>query len=128
MDHLDVVHADAELVGDDLRERRLVALPVGRGPDHELDRAERLEANRRRVPASHRIANRAENARRREAAHLVVRREADADLLDVTARASRGLIGADRIEVELLEQPVEASLIVPGVDVSGPTPSCAETP
>ena len=87
--YLDVVDADAELVGDDLRPRRLVALAVRRRAGHDLHRAERLEADRRAVPAADGIADRAEDARRREAAHLVVRREADADLLRVAARAAR---------------------------------------
>ena len=87
--HLDVVDADAELVGDDLRKRRLVALAVRRGARDDLHRAERLEADRRRVPAADRVADGTEDARRREAAHLVVGREADADLLHVAARPSR---------------------------------------
>ena len=108
--------SDAELVGDDLRERRLVALAVrGRARDH-LHRAERLEPHRRRVPATDGVADRAEDARRREPAHLVVRREADADLLRVTARTTRRLIRADRVEIEQLEQAVEACVVVARVD------------
>ena len=47
VEHLDVVDVDAELVGDDLRPRGLVALAVRRGARDDLHGAERLEADRR---------------------------------------------------------------------------------
>ena len=51
VNHLDVIDSDAELIGDDLREGRLVALTVRRRARDDLDGAERLEAHRRGVPA-----------------------------------------------------------------------------
>ena len=109
MEHLDVIDVDSELVGDDLRPGRLVALPVRRRPRHDLHGAERLEADRRRVPASDRIADRAEDAGRRKAAHLVVRREANSHLLRVAPFPSLGLVDLDRVEIQQLEQSVEAA-------------------
>jgi hypothetical protein len=85
MEHLDVVDAHAELVGDDLRPCGLVALTVRRRSRHDLHGSERLETDRRGVPAADGVADRTEDARRREPAHLVVRRESDADLLRVAA-------------------------------------------
>ena len=89
--------------GDDLRERRLVTLAVRRRPSHDLDGAEWLKANCRRIPAANGITDRAEDARRREPAHLVVGRETDADLLRVAALASHRLVCANGCEVEMLE-------------------------
>ena len=90
--------------------------PCGEVPMTDLHGAERLEADRRAVPASDRVADRAEDARRSEAAHLVVRREPDPDLLRVAARTARLLLGPDRVEVEDLEQPVERRVVVARVE------------
>src|SRR5256885_6196091 len=105
--HLDVVEADAELVGDDLRHGRLVTLSVRRGADQHLDGAGRQEPDRRRVPAACSVADRAENAGRRESAHLDVGREADAELLRVTLLAPLGLLLAYVVVVEDLQRRVE---------------------
>ena len=68
------------------------------------------------LPAAGRVADRAEDARRCEAAHLVVGRESDADLLRVAALASRFLVGLDLVEIEPFEQLVERGVVVAAVD------------
>ena len=89
--HVDVVGADAELVGDDHRPRRLVALAVRRGAGDDLHLGRRQHPHRRRLPAAGRVVQRGEHPRRGQAAHLEVRRHADAEALggavDVLRRA-----------------------------------------
>ena len=68
------------------------------------------------LPAARGVADRAEDPRRREAAHLVVGREADAELLHVAAVARASLLGLELVEVEVLEQLVERGVVVAGVD------------
>ena len=46
----DVVDADPQLVGGDLRERGLEPLPVGRHPGQERDPAHGIRADRRVLP------------------------------------------------------------------------------
>ena len=79
--HVDVVGADAELVGDDHRPRRLVPLAVRRGAGDDLHLGRRQDAHRGRLPAAGRVVQRGEHTRRGEAAHLEVRRHADAEAL-----------------------------------------------
>ena len=114
--HLHLGGIAAELVGDDLRPRRLVALAVRRGAGDDLERAGREAPDRGRLPASRRVADRAEDPRGCEPAHLVVRREADADLLDVASLAPRLLLGLELVEPEVLEQLVERRVVVAAVD------------
>ena len=92
MEHLDVVVVDAEPLGHDLRPGRVVALAVRGRPGEHLDRPGRQAADRGRLPAAGDVLERAEDARRREAAHLDVGREADAELLRVAALAPLGLL------------------------------------
>ena len=73
-------------------------------------------ADRRRLPAAGGVANRAEDARRCEAAHLVVGREADADLLHVAPVAARLLLRLELVEAEVLEELVERGVVVAVVD------------
>ena len=114
--HLDLSRVDPEQVGDDLRPRRLVSLPVRRGACHDLHRAEWLEPNRGRLPAACRVTNRGEDAGRRKTAHLVVGGEPDTELHRIVPLSTRSLVGTDRVEVEHLEQLVERRVIVAGVD------------
>ena len=90
-------------------QRRLVALAVRRRAGHDLHRPGRQEADRRRVPAARAVADRAEDAARARAAHLDVRREADAELLRVAALAPRRLLGAERRRSRAARAPGRAS-------------------
>ena len=116
MQHLDLVVADAELIGDDLRDGRLVTLAVRRRPDQDLHGSGRKEANRRSVPAAGAVADRAEDAGRSETAHLEIGREADPELLRVATLAAPGLFLAHRVVVEQLERRVEVRVVVARVD------------
>ena len=93
-----------------------MTLPVRRRPGDHLDRPGRVDADRRLVPPAGGVADRPENARRREPAHLVVRREPDAELLRAAVVAALLLLGPERVEVERLEELVERRVVVPGVD------------
>jgi hypothetical protein len=86
-------------------------LTVRRRSGHHLHRSERLNGSWLR-PSLPPHSGSPEDARRREPAHLVVRREADADLLGVFVLAPRRLIGSDRVQIEQLEQPVEGRCVV----------------
>src|SRR5581483_8650422 len=106
----------AEPVGDDLRPGRLVALSVRRGAGQDLTRAGREAADRRGVPAARAVADRTEDRRRGEAAHLDVGREADAQPLRVVPLPALALLVAKLGVADLLERGVEARVVVPGVD------------
>jgi hypothetical protein len=56
---LDVVHRDAELVGENLGEGGLLALPVWLGPDEDVYFATWVEADDRAFPQSALEAHRA---------------------------------------------------------------------
>ncbi len=73
-------------------------------------------ADRRRLPTTRRVPDRAEDPRRRQTAHLVVGREADADLLGVAPVTALLLLGEQGVEAEVLEQLVERGVIVAVVD------------
>src|SRR6187397_1513111 len=112
MEHLDRIDVAAELVGDDLGPRRLVALAVRRGTGDDLDRAGRQVADRGLLPPARRVPDRAEDPGGREAAHLVVRREADAELLRALVVAALRLLRAEGVQVEQLEELVERRAVV----------------
>jgi hypothetical protein len=69
---LDVVHPDAELVGDDLSERRPFPLAVRRDSEHDVDLAGRVEADDRALPEAASEADGARDLRRPETADLGV--------------------------------------------------------
>ncbi len=105
-----------------------VALAVRRGADHDLHRARRHAAHLRGVPAAGDVAQRAEDPRRGEPAHLRVGREADPEAPDVAARVALGLLAPEALVVEELERPVERGVEVAGVHRRGPTRSSRELP
>ena len=112
VDDLDLGRVDAEPVGHDLREAGLVALAVRRAAGVGGDRARRVHAHDRRLPeaALQAHAARADHARRRDAADLHVGGEADAAVDALVAQL--GLLAAERVHVDVLEQLVERALIV----------------
>src|SRR4029077_2330292 len=116
VEHLYLVELVAEPIGDDLRPGGLVPLAVRRGARQHLARPGRQAADRGRVPAARTEADRAENRGRREAAHLDVGAESDAQPFRVVEVAARALLGAELLVAGLLEGGVEARLIVPRVD------------
>ena len=87
VEHLHVVHFDAERVGDDLRERGLLTLPVGRGADGHVDLARRVEPHDCALPEAALEADGPGDLGRAEAADLGVRRDADADVLALAPQA-----------------------------------------
>ena len=91
-------------------------LAVRRGAGDDLDRTGRQTADRRRVPAAGRVADGAQYARRGQPAHLVVRREADAEQAHVAAVPPALLLRAQRRVVERLDELVQRRVIVPRVD------------
>lgn len=64
MQDLDVLERDAQLVRDDLRERRLVALAVGGGTGGDLDLAGGEHPDARGLPAAGAVVQRAEHTGR----------------------------------------------------------------
>ena len=97
---LDVLERHAELVGDDLAERRLVPLPVRGGAGDDLDLAGGQHPDRRGLPAARAVGQRAQQPRRGDPAHLGERRDADAELDRVAARAPLLLLAAQARVVE----------------------------
>ena len=83
--HLDVVGAHAELVGDQHRPRGLVALAVGRGAGDHLHGAGGQHPHGGGLPAAGAVAERRQHPARRQAAHLDVGGEAEAELHGVAA-------------------------------------------
>src|SRR5207244_1454865 len=81
-----------------------------------LHRARRQAADGRRLPAAGAVADRAEDRGWRQAAHLDVRREPDAEPLRVARGAAGLLLLAHCFVTRLLEREVEAGFVVAGVD------------
>ena len=113
--HLDVLERDAEPVGDDLAERRLVALPVRAGAGQHLDLAGGQHPDGRRLPAAADVAERAQHPGRREPAHLGERGDAQPELDGVTAVPALLLLGAQRVVAEQLLGLLGGRLVVAGV-------------
>ena len=94
MQDLDVVGIDAELVGNDHRPRRLVALPVrGRAGD-DLDLAGWQEADDGVLPPTGAVVQTGERPARGQATDLDVGAQSDAELLGVTGCPALGLLGS----------------------------------
>ena len=102
--HLDVLERDAELVGDELAPRRLVALPVrGRAGD-DLDLAGGQHPDGGVLPAAGAVGQRAEHPGRRQPAHLGEGGEADAQLDRVVRLAAAALLLAQLVVAEQLQR------------------------
>ena len=101
-DELDVVERHAEGVRDDLAPRGVVALTVRGRTGHDLDLAGREHAHRGRLPATGAVGQRAQDAGRRQTAHLGEGRDADAELHDVLAVAAALLLRTQPDHVEHL--------------------------
>ncbi len=78
VDDGDVLDRDAEAVGHELRESRLVALAVAMRARQDLDRPYRVDAHFGRFPETYAAAEGADRLRRRDAAGLDEGGEADA--------------------------------------------------
>jgi hypothetical protein len=112
---LDVLERHAEPVGDDLAERRLVALAVGARPGDDLDLAEGGHPDRGVLPAAGAIGERSQHPAGGQAAHLGEGRDADAQLDLVAAGATLGLLGAEGVIAEQLLGLGRRRLVVAGV-------------
>src|SRR5262249_5411841 len=106
----DVVERNAEPIGDDLRERGLVALTVRVAAGENLDRASRVDPHLGRLPQADAAAERAHCLARRDPAGLDIGREADAAQLAV----ARGfaLAFAEAAVVGDLQRLLERGMIV----------------
>ena len=99
VEDVDVLRRHAELVGHDHRPRGLVALAVGRCAGDDLDLVGRQHPHGGRLPAAGPVVEGGEDARRREAAHLEVAREADAQPLGRAGHVLGLLLGADLLVI-----------------------------
>ncbi len=113
--HLDVLERDAELVGDDLAPRRLVALAVRRGAGDHLDLAGGQHPDGRRLPAAGTERQRAEHPRGGQAAHLGEGGEADAQLDRVVRLAAALLLGPQFVVADQLQRLLGGHLVVAAV-------------
>src|SRR5439155_7755820 len=95
---LDLLHRDPELVGHELRERRLVALPMGMRAGVNRHAPRRMHAHLAGLVEAGARAERAHELRRRDGAGFDVRREPDADEPPLLARGL--LLGAELLVVE----------------------------
>ncbi|CAB4882202.1 unannotated protein [freshwater metagenome] len=102
----DLVHRNAELVGDDHRERRVVRLAVARRTDHHRCATVVIDGD---------LAVLGEQTER--GGDLDVRRNADTEDLDGTARDATLLLGAQTLVVRELQRGVEGLLVVTRVVV-----------
>ena len=108
-------NGDAEPVGDDLAERRLVALAVGARAGHDLDLAGGEHPHPGVLPAAGAVVEAAEHPRGREAAHLGERRDAEAELDPVAGVAAPLLLGAQLVVAEHGHRLLGGGLVVAGV-------------
>ena len=83
---LHVRHGEAELVGDDLRERRLFALAVRGRADEHVHFPARVDTNDRAFPETALESHRTRDLRRPEPADFDVGRDADAEVAALLAR------------------------------------------
>ena len=95
----------AELVGEHLRERRFVALPVRRRAGRGADPAVALDRHLRVLPAAGR-----QRGRRTEAAHLDVHRQSQSDQPSLRARGVA--FGLQLLPLGVLQREVERLLVV----------------
>ena len=112
---ISIPRTDSELIRDDLAPRRLVALPVRRRARHHLDLAGRQHPDGRMLPTARAVRQRAEDPRRRQAAHLGERRHPDAELHGIAVFAALGLLAPQPVVVEQLPRLGGGGLVVAGV-------------
>ena len=113
MDDGDIIDGNAEAVGDQLREGRLVALPMGVGARENLHRADRVDANFRAFPKADAGAQRAHGRRGRDAAGLDIGGNADA--AQQSLAGGFGLALVDVGVVRQLQRLVEGLRIVAAI-------------
>ena len=111
--YLDVVRADAEGVGRDLRPGRLVPLAVRGSAGEHLDRAGRMDADAGALVAPPADAERGVRLGRRESADLDVAGDADAAV--VASRACLGPTLLEGLVVGYRERAVQRRRVVPAV-------------
>src|SRR5207248_11477706 len=117
VDDLDVFHRQTQLVGRDLRERRLVPLPVRvrSGEDGHLSR--RVHAYGRALVEARLRSERAGDLRRRQTAGLDIRGETNAQVAPHLAQPV--LLPPKRAVVEHLQRLVERRFVVAAVVEEG---------
>src|SRR5204863_7121920 len=111
----DVVESDAELVGHDLRHRRLVPLPERLAAGRDDDLAGQVHAYVGALPeaGTPALAGGSDPRRWRDTADLDVAREADAEIAALLARLR--LVAPEAVVVDELECPVERALVLAAV-------------
>ena len=113
VDDVDVVDRNLQFVGDDLRERRLVALAVRMRAGEDRHLPGRMDADVRALVQARLRPERARHRRRREPTRLEVGGEADAEVPALFAR--RLLLTTERLVVEDLQGLVEGAGVVAAV-------------
>ena len=108
---IDVVDADAELVGHDLGERGDVTLAVGRRPGVDRDCRRRVDPHDGALPQSSLGAERPGHGRRRQTAGLDEGREADTEGV-LTRFTPTCLLFAKIVVARHLEGSVESRLVI----------------
>ena len=114
--HVHVVDRAVEDVGDDLRRRRLVPLPLRRRAERDDDLAEDVELDRRDLVVARELQLRVDEPRLAEVVRAGVERRADPDAEQLPARL-RLLARCAGIDVvaDQLERDVEHRRVVAGV-------------
>ena len=113
VDDLDRLRRDAEPVGDDLGEGRLVTLSVGGGAGVDGDGTGGVDAHVGALPQSGLSAQRADDRRGRETASLDVGRETDPELPAAGAVGAAGrLLAAQVVVADHLERAVHRRRVV----------------
>ncbi len=109
VDHLDLLRRDADLVGDDLRQRGAEALAVRRRADARFHAAGRIDADDHRFPARHDLGAARREGRAAVAGALGESRKADAEMAPLRARLD--LPRAERRHVDRLHRHFQRLLI-----------------
>ena len=110
--HGDVVGRAAEDVGDDLRGRRLVPLPLRRRAERDHDLAEDVELDRRDLVVARELQRRVDVLRLGEVVRARVERRADAEAEQLAARLGVGAPRLDGVVADQLEREVERARVV----------------
>src|ERR1700761_1045723 len=113
MDNLDALDRDAEPVGDQLGESRLVPLTVAVRTGQHRDAAGRVDADRGAFEEAGPRAERADNSRRGNAAGLDVRGDAEATQFAATQRLTTPLLEA--LNIGRLQRQFEGRKVVAAV-------------
>ena len=109
---VDVVGRAPEDVGDHLRRRRLMALPLRHGAERDDDLAEDVELDRRDLVVAGELQLGIQDHRLSEVVRARVERRADPDAEQLPARLGVAAFLVKRVVADQLERDVEAARVV----------------